>query len=240
MCQSPKFGSREKASEFAAVTLERASACLGKLWEKQSALSEFFTALNDDENQRTVIVGVGQSISPIDEYFVEIQIARMFQQPLEPPAQSAAEAQPAGYCTDIQRMVESGKSFFADLIKGMQPERTGRRTHWRSGTQLPGWQDCFVHEENDKPACRYVSCSAGPLIDQREAAAVMEKVAAETRACLGKSWAIGKSRQTDGTINMRVIGETAQAYVEVRPSKSLYSGAWNVKLDVSLDLEACN
>lgn len=239
MCESQHFDSKEKASGFAAATLQRASACLGKLWEKQSALSEFFTALNDEEHQRSFIVSVGQN-SPFDEYFVQIQIARMYQQELEPPAQSAAQAQPAGYCTDLKRMIDSGISFFDELIGKAPPEKTGRRSHWRSEIQLPNWQDCFVHQENDKPACRYVSCSVGPLIDQKEAAAIMKGIAAETKACLGKGWAIGKARQSDGTINLRLIGETAQAYVEVRPSKSLYTGAWNVKLDVSLDLESCD
>ena len=69
---------------------------------------------------------------------------------------------------------------------------------------------------------------------------MVETVATRAKTCLGNEWSVGRNKQTDGTTSLRILGEKNYAYVEVRPSKSLYSRGWNVHLDVLLDEGSCN
>ena len=220
--------------------LDQSQKCLGKLWVKQTALSEFFTGLADEENGRSIIFSVGQHISADEEYFVRVQIYRMFQQPLEPEAKTAGEKKPGSYCGQLKQVIASGKDYFAGLIVNSRKEAIGNRTHWLSAIQLQGWSDCWVHEVAGHKQCRYLSCSLGPYVDKSEAAKSMESVTNDSKGCLGSVWNVGRTRQTDGTIDTRITGDGDGPYVEVRQSKSLYSGAWNLNLDVLLDQESCN
>jgi hypothetical protein len=240
ICESNVLDSRDKASALADKRMQQASKCLGPVWQHNTALSEFFSSLNDEENRRSFIIKVDKAISPIDEYVVRIQIARSYQQHLEAPPLTADEIPIGEYCRELTKAVQSGKAFFSDLIAGVTTEATGTRKHWKSVTQFKGWEDCWVHEINNQKACRYLSCSRGPFIDAQESTAMTERVAAESRQCLGQEWSIARTRQMDGTLNLRVLGRTGDPYVEIRPSRSLYSSGWNVKLDVMLDTgDAC-
>jgi hypothetical protein len=236
VCESNVLDSRDKASALAEQRLQQASKCLGPGWQAQTTLSEFLTALNDEANRRSFIIAVDRAISPFDEYVVRIQIARTYQQHLEAPPLTAEEIPAGAYCPELKKVVQSGKASFSDLISGATAEATGTRKHRKSSIQLKGWEDCWVHEINNQKACRYLSCSRGPFIDAPEASAMTERVAAESRQCLGEAWSVARTRQTDGTLNLRVLGHTDDPYVEVRPSQSLYSSGWNVKLDVMLDV----
>jgi hypothetical protein len=240
ICESEAIESKTKASAVAEQRLVQAEQCLGPRWQKLASLSEFFTSLNDDEGQRSFLVAVDKAISALDEYVVRIQIGRSHQQHLEAPPLTAEEMPSGAYCSELVKIVQSGVTHFSELIRGSTEEATGARKHWKSSTQLTGWEDCWVHEISNEKSCRYLSCSRGPFIDQPEASAHMEKVVGESRQCLGETWSIARSRQTDGTLNLRLLGPADQPYVEVRPSQSLYSSGWNVKLDVMLDTKgAC-
>jgi len=67
----------------------------------------------------------------------------------------------------------------------------------------------------------------------------MENNTTESLKCLGSTWSIGRNRGTDGVLALRLIGARADPYVVFRPSKSLYTEAWNLNIDVNLDLENC-
>lgn len=237
-CKSPTLPSKEAADRLAAKTLEEARKCLGTTWTPQTTLSEFFTALNDEEHARSLIIKVEQE-NPLGEHIVRTSVARARQEAIEKPAMTPAVARPQEYCKMLKSVIASGASHFNEIIRGAAARKAGNRSHWLAGIQLAGWQDCWVHEEGGHEKCRYYSCKTGPVADQKEAQELITAVTNDVAGCLGNGWAAGKVRQTDGSISSRIMG-VEEAYVELRPSQSIYSTGWNVHIDVSLDLESCN
>lgn len=233
-CESEKFPQPNLASAAADANLKRAQACLGKQWKLQTGFSEFFTGINDIDAEQAIIFSVEKDI-PHPRYFVSMRVYRMFQQPLEPDPRPAAEIAPTDYCTDLTKVVASGKGEFSAIIENVKPDKVGLRFHWLSNTQLAGWRDCYVHGDEGKPQCRYLSCKVGPMPVQAEADKLRDKVAADIKQCLGAGWNAGRTRGSDGIVATRITGATAAAYVEAAPSKSLYSQAWNLDLSVRLD-----
>lgn len=240
ICESDPYDNPAQAEAAASAALDKAEKCLGKSWTRPGPLSPIRFSLTDDENARAIIWTVGPAISPEPQFVVETSIYRMHQQAMEAEVKTPADFKGQAYCAALKAVVASGSSGFEGLIRGSTPERIETRTHWRSGVELPGWEDCWVHQDGSDARCRYLACKRGPFIDLKEASSAVTATAAEVGACLGDGWSVARARQSDGTPKERVLGPKEQAYVEIRPSESLYSSGWNVKLDVMRDFEVCD
>ena len=236
ICESKRFKDKAEAVRSRDDMRESALRCLGRFWEKQDQMMEFFIGLNDQENKRSIVFAADSEATPEGAYYVRTQIYRMFQQKLEPEARPAEQTKPAGYCESLKHVVSSASRQFNDLIAGAEKNVIGGRAHWRSNTRLRGWKDCYVHEAGNRPSCRYYSCGTDPVPRREDVQKLTEAVTADVRSCLGETWQQASNKQSDGSVSARVKGPGDGPVVEIRPSKSLYSDAWTLRIDVELDI----
>jgi hypothetical protein len=235
ICESARLPTLERAAALSEENLRRAKECLGRLWKPNTSFVDSFVGLSDADNEQSIIFSTEKD-SPYPRYFALVRINRMYQQPLEPDAKPANALMRRSYCGELSKVVRSGQTNFSELTESSNLNRVGTRNHWQLREPLPGWQDCYVHGDDDKPQCRYMSCTVGPMTTRAEAEKLRDIVAMEVKTCLGADWAAGATRRTDGVLATRITGRSATAYVEAAPSKSLYSEAWNLDLSVRLDV----
>lgn len=236
VCESRRFNDKAEAVRARDDMREIAHRCLGRPWEKQDQLAEVFIALNDTESERSIVFAADvDPTTPEGVYHVRTQIYRLSQQKLEPRARPAEQIKPGGYCEALKRVVSSARTQFSDLIGGAEKNVIRDRAHWRANTGLRGWKDCFVHEAGNRPSCRYYSCATDPVPEREDVQKLTEAVSADVRTCLGESWQEASNRQSDGTVSARIKGPADEPVIELRPSKSMYSDAWTLRIDVELD-----
>ncbi len=220
----PQFARNERADAI--------HACLGPAWTKLTEFSEFFISINDAESTRSVTVTVESD--PFG-YYLSTTLARMNQLPLEPPPQTVEQLQPHGYCDALKVAVADSRQKFSQAIKDVERNISLNSFHWRSNNQLPGWNECFVHEWNDNENCRSLACRLGNVAEEKQSRLLMDKISLDMRSCLGPTWRENKTRRTDGVAGTRLVSRD-NPVIELQPSKSFYSDAWG--LDLSIWTEA--
>jgi hypothetical protein len=240
-CQSKPLRSHSEAIAQRNASLARARACLDGRWQLQDRMAEHFVALNDRDASRAILFAVEQDIGG-PAFRVRSQIYRR-DQDSAPAANGAGLSripEIGGYCPALKTVLASGQHYFADVIRGVDPHRSARGAHWKAAISLPQWEECFVHEEGGRQACRYFTCMVGPWATADEAVSIMAEVAKGVRTCLGSDWRQGRSTAGGGAPSLLLVGgKNDDPYIEVRRTRSLDKPGWNVRLDVNLDLEAC-
>jgi hypothetical protein len=205
-------------------------ACLGPAWMKMDALSEFFIAFNDPASDRSVEVSV-EKVAHYERYYLSTTVARMNQLPLDDPPQTVEQLRPSGYCDALKATLADSRQKFLQSIKGAERNALPNRVLWRSNNQLPGWKDCFVHEWNGREDCRYLTCSLGNVADRMQAELLLDHTFSDVKACLGPEWRKSITRLTDGRVGDRLVSRD-NPVIELHPSKSLYSEAWGLDLQI--------
>jgi hypothetical protein len=204
--------------------------CLGPAWTKNTQFSDDFISLNDPAGERTVIVSVEKD-SPFPRYYLSTQIARMNQLPLETPPQSVEQVRPRGYCDALKSVLADSHQEFSQSTQNVDQNTFPNRAHWRSNNQLPGWNDCFVHEWNGRKDCRYLTCGVGNVVDRKQSGVLMGRISSDIRSCLGASWRESRIGEAGETIGVRLVSRD-HPLIELHPSKSLYSDAWGLDLQI--------